>query len=414
MFEIEKNWYPEGVERCTLGRFFIWIACISPFFLWGGYAAYHIFGQGLGVTEMNNYFAFGLWITFDLAVIALGAGAFFTGLLRYIFRIDELKNILNLAVIVGFVCYSGAILILLMEIGQPLRSWFGYWHANVHSMLTEVIFCITCYLLIVSIEFIPIILGQRQLHRLSFPNYFSRNLHIMMPLLAALGAFLSTFHQGSLGGMYGVMFARPFSFREGFFIWPWTFFLFIISAIASGPSFIVLITTLMEKVTGRRLVSFDIKALLGKISGWVLCIYLVFKLADTFVWLRDLLPAAGVTFAQQFKGLLYGQWLLFVELAFCGILPALLLVIPAWRNRPRNLYLAMFLVCTGVVLNRYIFTVQTLAVPVLPFDQWEFYIPNWAEWAPTLMVIAYGALVLSLAYRYLPVFPQEKELNSRP
>ena len=66
------------------------------------------FAYGLGVTGLDNYFGFGLWITFDLAVIALGAGAFFTGLLRYIIRIDELKNIINLTVIKGFICYSGA------------------------------------------------------------------------------------------------------------------------------------------------------------------------------------------------------------------------------------------------------------------------------------------------------------------
>ena len=33
---------------------------------------------------MNEYFGFALWITFDLAIIALGAGAFFTGFLTYI------------------------------------------------------------------------------------------------------------------------------------------------------------------------------------------------------------------------------------------------------------------------------------------------------------------------------------------
>ncbi|MFP4657433.1 MAG: molybdopterin oxidoreductase, partial [Desulfonatronovibrionaceae bacterium] len=44
--------------------------------------------------------------------------------------------------------------------------------------------------------------------------------------------------------------------------------------------------------------------------------------------------------------------------------------------------------------------------------QWYTYIPNWAEWATTLEILAYGALVLSLTYRYLPVFPQERKLNT--
>jgi molybdopterin-containing oxidoreductase family membrane subunit len=75
------------------------------------------------------------------------------------------------------------------------------------------------------------------------------------------------------------------------------------------------------------------------------------------------------------------------------------------------MYTAGILNCLGVVINRYVFTVQTLAMPMLPFDTWYSYAPNWAEWAPSVMIIAYGALVLSLSYRYLPVFPLEKKLN---
>ncbi|MGE4506950.1 MAG: molybdopterin oxidoreductase, partial [Desulfovibrionaceae bacterium] len=67
--------------------------------------------------------------------------------------------------------------------------------------------------------------------------------------------------------------------------------------------------------------------------------------------------------------------------------------------------------CTGIVINRYVFTVQTIALPVMPFDKWYTYAPNWAEIATSAMILAYGGLVLALSYRYLPVFPQEKELN---
>ncbi len=79
--------------------------------------------------------------------------------------------------------------------------------------------------------------------------------------------------------------------------------------------------------------------------------------------------------------------------------------------RPGWLALACLLSCTGVVFNRFIFTVVSLALPVMPFDRFVTYWPSWQEWAPTIAVLAYGALIISLSYRYLPVFPQEKELN---
>jgi molybdopterin-containing oxidoreductase family membrane subunit len=413
---MDRALWPEGVERCSLGKFLLWLGFVGVLLAAGLYEFFMILvPDGLARTALDNYFGFGLWITFDLAVIALGAGAFFTGLLKYILDIKELEKIVNLTVIVGFICYSGAMLVLALDVGQPLRSWFGYWHANVHSMLTEVMFCITCYLMVLAIEFVPNILENRKLNEIPYLHNLAHNLHVVMPLIAGIGAFLSTFHQGSLGGMYGVLFGRPYILRDGFFIWPWTFFLFVLSAVAAGPCFSVLVVKIMELLTGKTLVDYKVKKLMCRIGGTMLCLYLFFKFADTWAWAADVLPRSGLTWDQMFNsGLGYGESLLWIELGLCGVLPAILLMVPRFRNTPGLLYTAAILNCTGVTLNRYVFTVQALAIPVMPFDQWYNYIPNWAEWAPCLGVVAYGMLVLSLSYRYLPVFPQEKELNAKP
>lgn len=409
---IDQALFPEGLPRCSFWKFLGWLLFIGLGLAWGGYAILWILGFGLGITGLDDYFGFGLWITFDLAVIALGAGAFFTGLLRYILNIDPLKNIINLAVIVGFICYSGAMIILGLDVGQPLRSWFGFWHPNVHSMLVEVMFCITCYLGVLVIEFVPLILENRKLNKIPLLHNIAHNFHVTMPLFAGMGAFLSFFHQGSLGGMYGVLFARPFAFREGFFIWPWTFFLFISSAIATGPGFTMLCAALMESITGRKLVSYETKMLLGKISGLLLCVYMFFKIIDTYAWAAGILPGMGLTFDQMFSSEHgYPKWLLWAELFWFGLIPAVILVIPAARQRPVLLYGAAIMAAIGVSINRFVFTVQALAIPVMPFDRWTTYVPNWAEWSTSLMIVAYGFLVMSISYRYLPIFPQEVKLN---
>ena len=408
---MDSKLFPEGTQRCGLGKFLIWTAVILGFFSWGLYAAVLVLYNGIGTTGLDNYFGFGAWITFDLAVIALGAGAFFTGLLKYILKIKQLEKIINLTVIVGFICYSGAMLVLTLDIGQPGRAWFGYWHPNVHSMLTEVIFCITCYCTVLIIEFVPLVLEQKQLNKIPFIHALAHNMHVNMALFAGLGAFLSTFHQGSLGGMYGVLIGRPFAFREGFFIWPWTFFLFVLSAVGSGPVFTVLVATFMEKLTGKKLVDFKTKALMGKIAGTMLCVYMFFKILDTWAWATGYLPSVGLTFDQMFYGVAYGKWLLYTEIVLCGVVPAIMLITPSIRNRPGLLYTAAILDCIGVSLNRYIFTVQTIAFPAMPFDKWYVYYPNWVEYASSIMIVAYGFLVLSLSYRYLPVFPMETKLN---
>ena len=118
----------------------------------------------------------------------------------------------------------------------------------------------------------------------------------------------------------------------------------------------------------------------------------------------------GFTFDEMYNEI-YGKWLLWTEIGICGVLPAILLIISKFRKIPFILYTAGILSCLGIVINRFVATVQNLAIPVLPFDKWHVYIPNWTEWATSLMVVSYAAIIISLSYRYLPVFPQEIKLN---
>ena len=197
---VDASLFPEGCPRCSLLKFLLHLVPVAAVGLWGAYAAFRVLAHGLGETGLDDYFGFGLWITFDLAVIALGAGAFFTGALRYLLNIDALKNIINLTVVVGFLCYSGAMLVLVLDIGQPLRAWFGYWHPNVHSMLTEVIFCITCYCTVLIIEYVPLALENRQLAKNKLAHAIAHNFHLIMPLFAGIGA--SCIMQGIKRGLY--------------------------------------------------------------------------------------------------------------------------------------------------------------------------------------------------------------------
>jgi Ni/Fe-hydrogenase subunit HybB-like protein len=402
---------PEGVERCSTKTFFVWTLPWLGLLAWGGLSAFLCLWKGLNQTNMSNVFAFALWIVFDLAVIALGAGAFFTGFLTYIIGKKEFRNIINAAVIIGFICYSGAIGMLGIDIGQPIRGWFIFWHANIHSMLVEVSFCITCYLMVLAIEFLPLIIQNRQLDKIRGLHIFGHTLHEKMAIFAATGTFLSFFHQGSLGGMFGVLYARPFAAREGFYIWPWTFFLFILSAIAAGPCFTILCTKLTEKITQKKLVPENAIQLLAKISAWLLSIYMVLKIADTLGWMSGVVPRAGLKFMDFYREGPYGIWLVVCEIIVFGIIPAIILLVPKTRQHQGWLITACLFNCTGIVLNRFVFIIVTLAIPVMPFDRFWSYLPTWQEWGIAMAVIGYGFLLFSAAYRYLPVFPKERELN---
>jgi molybdopterin-containing oxidoreductase family membrane subunit len=409
---VDKEYIARGVKRCSTARFLLWVAPWLALLVFGLYCAGLCLVKGLNQTNMDNRFAFGLWIFLDLTVIALGAGAFFTGFLLYILKLKELGAVINSAVVIGLVCYSGAIAVLAVDVGQPLRFWFTFWYPNVHSMLTEVTFCITCYLTVLAIEYLPILLRNRKLRQVPSFLVFEFELHKLIYVLAGVGTFLSFFHQGSLGGLYGVLRGRPFAFREGLLVWPSTFFLFIVSAAAVGPSFILLTTWLVEKISRKRLVRPEVLQLLGRISGLLLVVYVLAKTVDTLIWINRTSPGAGFPAAQYYAWKPFGTWILFAEIVLFGMIPALVMLTPRLRRRTGWLVSAAAMACLGVALNRFVMTVQTLALPTLAFDKFLSYWPSWQETGTFLAVVAYGVLVYSFSFRYLQLFPEERELKA--
>jgi menaquinone reductase, integral membrane subunit len=62
-------------------------------------------------------------------------------------------------------------------------------------------------------------------------------------------------------------------------------------------------------------------------------------------------------------------------------------------------------------LNRFVLTVQTLALPTLSFDRFLSYTPGWQEIGTFLAVVAYGVIVYCFSFRYFQLFPPERELK---
>lgn len=400
-------------QRCSTRRFATWLAPWIVLLGVGLVAAGQCLIEGLHHTNMDNRYPFGLWIFLDLTVIALGAGAFTTGLLAYVFRWQSVRAVLHLAVLTGLMCYGGAIAILLVDVGQPIRAWFTFWHPNVHSMLAEVTFCLTCYLLVLMVEAIPILTRHRRLRNKAAIAAFGSHVHHGMLVLAVLGATLSFFHQGSLGGLYGVLQGRPFAYREDLWMFPTTFFLFVLSAMAVGPSFLLVLTRTCEAITRRRLVPPALLERLARLSGTLLAVYLLLKGVDTLVWLNRTVPSTGMEPAWLFREPPFGIWVLALQLILFGLIPAVLLR-RAGSVRPSTLTWAAALACMGIAVDRLVATLQTLFLPTLPFERTWLYWPSWQETMAFLGVIALGVIVLSIAHRAELLFPVERELEANP
>ena len=139
----------------------LWYLILSGFLLMGVYGMFQTLYHGLTVTNLTDRVPWGLWITHDLSAIALGAGAFTFSAVVYLFRVKRFEPVARIAVFVGFLGYSSAMIALAMDIGRPDRFYHPVLYWNVHSVLWEITMCVILYSTVLLIEFVPIVLETR-------------------------------------------------------------------------------------------------------------------------------------------------------------------------------------------------------------------------------------------------------------
>ena len=167
-------------------------------------------------------------------------------------------------------------------------------------------------------------------------------------------------------------------------------------------------------MTRKKLVKDNVIELLAKISGWMIGTYIIAKIIDTIYWATVTAPSKGNAFLDFYTnnpGSWYGLWILIAEIGLGGIVPDAILITEKGRKTQATLWLAVILAVIGVCLNRWVMVLQVMAVPIMPFDSWALYYPSWQEVATTILPVAYGIILIMISYRYLPIFPQEAELN---
>ena len=159
-----------------------------------------------------------------------------------------------------------------------------------------------------------------------------------MAVFAATGAFLSCFHQGSLGGVAGVMFGRlPLPIVKDSLSGPGPFFSLPGLLRPYGPCFTLTVLKIFEGITKKKLVKDNVVHLLAKISGWMITTYIIAKIIDTIYWAQVTAPSMGFTVMEFYSdNAFYGIWILVVEILICGIVPAVLLIRKGFQGEPET------------------------------------------------------------------------------
>lgn len=380
-----------------------WMAFLGLLMAIGVGAALVVFTQGLVVTNLTDLVPWGLWISIDLSAISLAGGAFSVSAIAYLLRRKEMQPVAKTAVYVGFVGYSIAMMMLLLDIGRPDRFWHGFVFWNIHSPLWEVTMCVGLYFSVLMLEVTPII-GHWDVVEQRFPRISARltSIHRITPVLAFVGLCLSTLHQSSLGLTYGKLIARP--------IWygPWPMAItFYTSAIIGGVALVTFISLFSAKLTPRARINKQVLDKLAYGVGWAVLLLLAFRW-----WNLMSMPVgyeAGKSEALHIltRGRLsFNFW--WLEIMLGMVMPAILLLIPYFRRNERLRMMALVLVALGVVAYRWDTNLvgQLVVFGTVPGSD----VPLFTNYTPSLVeiltgvgVIAYGLLAVTFGVRYLNV-----------
>jgi molybdopterin-containing oxidoreductase family membrane subunit len=386
-----------------------WGALLGLMLLIGIVSAVYVFWNGLEVTNMSDSVPWGLWITIDLSSIALGAGAFTLSAVVYLFGLKKFQPIIQLAIFVGFIGYSSALLTLIMDIGRPDRFWHPWAYWNVHSVLWEITWCITIYLTIMILEFLPVLADTKLFDRAPWFRKFAHFIHKGAPVLALLGLAISLLHQSSLGATYGIVKSRPIWFKPSMPI------MFILSAIAVGPALTMAASIVLEWITGKRGIDHEILRSIAKYSGIALLVYGYIKfwdLAAVVYYGRSPLVSEALNMLNTQTPYNFAFWV--GEIIIGILLPAILFLTPRFNRRPAYLVLGAFLAVIGIVINRWNVTVSGLFVPLSysPGVLYELpagrYFPNLPEFGIVIGILGYALTMLTLGVIFLPLLGKKE------
>ena len=338
------------------------------------------FAFGIGaISNLNNSYPWGLWISLDLLCgVALGAGAFTMAAIVYIFNLKQFRPLLRPSILTGFLGYVMVITALLVDLGRPERIWHMIIYQNGHSVLLEIGLCVMLYTTVLALEFVPVLLEK--------PNWQKpiRILHSITMPLVILGVVLSTLHQSSLGSLFLVM---PEKLNP---LWysPLLPLFFFVTAVSVGLAMVIFESSISSRAFQRGL-EIDLLSKLAKAIPFVLGTYLVLKFGD-------FIAEGKLALLVQLDWLTVLFWL---EILVGAIIPIVWFARRSNRDNPKRLLIGALFVIGGLMLNR--FDVSLLAINHLGG---QTYAPNILEFAISFGIISAGVLAFGFVAKFFPLF----------
>jgi len=396
---MEHEFQPEQIKH----KYFTpWVIVIFIIALIGltFVAVRYIFGLG-AVTNLNQFFPWGIWIGLDVAAgVALAAGGFTTAALGHIWYREKYEVLVRPALLTALLGYTFVALGVTTDIGR----WYFIWHPiimwNGNSALFEVGMCVMIYLSVLYIEFLPIV-TERFIGRVNLPGLLSnfnklidgllrlldRTLNKFMFVFIIAGVVLSCLHQSSVGTLMVIAGEKMHPLWQT----PVLPLLFLLSAFSVGFPMVIMESITASKSFGLK-PEMDVLTSLSRFVGPILGIYLAAKMGDmfireSFVYLTEL-NLASIMFT--------------IEIVVGVVIPLRMFLSSSVRQSTSGLYIASMLVILGVVLNRF----NNFVIAYNPPYTETSYFPSIGEIFVTLGFVAIEILLYRAFVMIFPIISQ--------
>jgi molybdopterin-containing oxidoreductase family membrane subunit len=383
-----------------------------------GLAAFvYQFANGLAVTGMRNTVMWGQYILFFMFFIGLSAGGLIVASAGRLFGASVFKPITRLAVVEATVAVLLAGVFILPDLGRPERVVNILLHANLTSPMVWDITIVVIYTALSAVYvwlYTRADLARRG-SRLALgtgtdARWAARDTKAKT-VLAWIALPSAILLHSITAWIFGLQISRGFWYSS--IMAP----MFIASALVSGLALVILLALVARRVGS---VSFknDLVAFLGGLLG-------VFIAVEAFLVLAEYLTASypgGTGEASAIERMLVGPYapLFWVEIGIGLAVPFLILAVRRTRIRPAWVAFASVLAIVGIFVHRLNLILNGLSYPPvgLPpgqsvgvdqgpaassFVMSYWYVPTAIEYLVVAGVLAFGALLFTVAILWLPL-----------
>lgn len=402
-------------------RLITWIIVLLAVMAIGLAAFAYQFANGLIVTGMRNTVMWGQYILFFMFFVGLSAGGLIVASAGRLFSVTAFKPIIRLAVLEATVAVLLAATFILPDLGRPERLLHIFLYPNLTSPMIWDIAIVMVYMAMSAFYvwlYCRADLAARG-SRLALGTGTSETAHRWDERLKSLMAWIALPAAILLHSITAWIFGLQIS--RGFWYSGIMAPMFVASALVSGLALVILLALTLRWL-GRLRFDNDLVAMLGGLLG-------VFIAVEAFLMTAEYLTAAypGSPEAAAVERLLSGEYapLFWFEVGVGLGIPFLILVIRRLRRDPRWVALASGIAILGIFVHRLNLVLNGLSYANIglppgvsigadqggasSFATSYWYVPTAIEWLVVAGVLAFGALMFTIAVLVLPM--QEPEAH---